>query len=415
MSQHDLYVLGGAQTDFARNWGAEGLGLVDMLREVLPPTFADAQVEASEIEVIHVGNLAGELFAGQAQLGGLVIAAEPALVGRPSTRHEAACASGSTALVAAGADIASGRYDVALVVGLELMRNVPAKTAADHLGTAAWAGREAVDAEYAWPALFAEVADEYDARYGLDHEVLGRFAEIAFANGAANPLAQARDWTFADGSFAEDDTVNPLVEGRLRKTDCGRITDGAAAVVIAGPRYAAEWAAARGIELEHLPRISGFGHRTDTLLLADKLDASRDTDHLFPHLHGTVQDALGRAGLAGIDDIDVVEMHDCFSITGLVTLEHLGLVEGGKGGEVVLDGSIERDGRLPVNPGGGLLAAGHPVGATGVRMVLDASRQVTGTAGEQQIEGARRVLTVNVGGSFTTAVSFVVESGAEAV
>ncbi|KAA1380094.1 acetyl-CoA acetyltransferase [Aeromicrobium fastidiosum] len=409
---HDLYVLGGAQTDFARNWAKEGLGLLDMLTEVLPATFADAQVPSSEVQVVHVGNLAGELFAGQAQLGGLVAAADPGLVGLPSTRHEAACASGSTALVAAGADIASGRYDVALVVGLELMRNVSAKQAADHLGTAAWAGREAVDAEYAWPALFAEVADEYEVRYGLDHAVLGRFAEIAFANGADNPLAQARDWAFPAGSFAEDDDVNPLVEGRLRKTDCGRITDGAAAVVLAGADYAAEWAAARGLDLEQVPRLSGFGHRTDTLLLADKLDASRGTDHLFPHLHGTIHDAYRRAGLSGIDDVDVVEMHDCFTITGLVTLEHLGLVAGGKGGEVVHDGTIERSGRLPVNPGGGLLAAGHPVGATGVRMVLDATRQVTGRAGATQVDGARRVLTVNVGGSFTTAVAFVVETGA---
>ena len=407
----DLYVLGGAQTDFARNWGAEGLGLIDMLHEVLPATFADAQVDSTEVGVVHVGNLAGELFAGQAQLGGLVAAADAGLVGKPSTRHEAACASGSTALVAAGADIASGRYDVALVVGIELMRNVSAKEAADNLGTAAWAGREAVDAQYAWPALFAEVADEYEIRYGLDHTVLGRFAEIAFANGSRNRLAQTRSWSFPEGSFSEDDQVNPLVEGRLRKTDCGRITDGAAAVVVAGPAYAAEWAAARGVELDQLARISGFGHRTDTLLLADKLAASRSTDHLFPHLRGTVSDALDRAGVAGIEDVDVVEMHDCFSITGLVTLEHLGLVEGGKGGEVVLDGTIEPGGRLPVNPGGGLLSAGHPVGATGVRMVLDATRQVTGTAGPLQVEGARRVLTVNVGGSFTTAVSFVVESG----
>lgn len=406
----DLYILGGAQTDFARNWAKEGLGLIDMLTEVLPATFADAQVDPHEVQVVHVGNLAGELFSGQAQLGGLVAAAEPALIGRPSTRHEAACASGSTAIVAASADIESGRYDVALVVGLELMRNVSAKQAADNLGTAAWAGREAVDAEYAWPALFADVAEEYDKRYDLDHAVLGRFAEIAFANGARNPLAQTRDWAFPDGSFAEDDNVNPLVEGRLRKTDCGRITDGAAAIVIASADYAAEWAATRGLDLEQLPRISGFGHRTDTLLLADKLANSHDGPYLFPHLHGAIHDAYARAGIAGVDDIDVVEMHDCFSITGLVTLEHLGLVEGGKGGEVVHDGTIERSGRLPVNPGGGLLSAGHPVGATGVRMVLDAARQVTGRAGDLQINGAHRVLTVNVGGSFTTAVSFVVEN-----
>jgi len=410
MSQ-DIYVLGGAQTDFARNWTAEGLGLVDMLAEVLPAAFQDARLDPSEVGSVHVGNLAGELFAGQAQLGGMVAAVEPALVGVPSTRHEAACASGSTALVAATADIAAGRHDVTLVVGIELMRNASAKQAADNLASAAWVGREAQSAQYVWPALFADVAAEYDRRYGLDHAVLGRFAEIAFSNGAANPLAQTRDWTFPAGSFDEDDEANPQVEGSLRKTDCGRITDGAAALLIAGREYATSWASAHGMELEDLAVISGYGHRTDTLLLADKFASSAGGEHMFPQLHATIQDAYARAGIKGIDDIDVVEMHDCFTITGLVTLEHLGVVSGGEGGRVIMDGTIERGGRLPVNPGGGLLSAGHPVGATGVRMVLDACRQVTGKAGEQQVEAARRVLTVNVGGSFTTAVSFVVERG----
>lgn len=403
------YVLGGSQTDFARDWTKEGLGLVDMLHEVVPAAFADGDVDPSDVGSVHVGNLAAELFVGQAQLGGMVAAVEPRLIGAPSTRHEAACASGSTALVAAMADIESGRHQVSLVVGVELMRNVTAKEAADNLGSAAWAGREAQLAQYVWPALFAEVADEYERRYGLDHAVLGRFAEIAFANGQDNDLAQTRSWTFPDGAFEENDEVNPLVEGRLRKTDCGRITDGAAAVVLAGEDYATAWAAAHGVDLSDLPVISGYGHRTDTLLLADKFARSADDQHMFPHLQGTIDDAFSRAGVAGIEDIDVVEMHDCFSITGLVTLEHLGLVGGGQGGRVVMDGTIERNGRLPVNPGGGLLAAGHPVGATGVRMVLDATRQVTGRAGAQQIDGARRALTVNVGGSFTTSVAFVVE------
>lgn len=405
----ETYILGGAQTDFARNWTKEGLGLFDMLAEVLPATFSDAKVDAEDVDVVHVGNLASELFTGQAQLGGMVAAAESALVGKPSTRHEAACASGSTALVAACADIESGRYDVALVAGLELMRNVSAKEAADNLGSAAWVGREAQHAEFVWPALFADVAEEYDKRYGLDHSTLGRFAEIAFANGASNPLAQTRDWDFPAGSFEDNDEINPLIEGPLRKTDCGRITDGAAAVVVAGREYASAWAAAHGLALEDLAVISGFGHRTDTLLLADKFARSSGGDHMFPELFQTILDAYTRAGISGIEDIDVVEMHDCFSITGLVTLEHIGLVDGGSGRDVVFDGTIEKHGKLPVNPGGGLLSAGHPVGATGVRMALDACKQVTEAAGAIQVDGARRVLTVNVGGSFTTAVSFVIE------
>jgi len=409
-----VYVLGGAQTDFARNWSKEGLGLVDMFAETVPAALADARVDDREVGVIHVSNLAGELFAGQAQLGGMVVAAVPGLDGLPSTRHEAACASGSTAILAASADIESGRYDVALVVGVELMRNVSAQTAAEYLGTAAWAGREALGVKYPWPALFADIAQEYARRYGLDHAHLGRFAEIAFGNGSRNGLAQTRDWDFPAGSFDENDEVNPIVEGMLRKTDCGRITDGGAAVVLAGPKFAQAWAQRTGADLDQEATIAGFGHRTATLLLADKLAQSADRDYLFPHLRGAVEDAYRRAGLDGVADLDVAEIHDCFTINGLVTLEHIGLADPGKGGEVVMDGSIERGGRLPVNPSGGLMSQGHPVGATGVRMVLDSARQVTGRAGDHQVDNARRALTVNIGGSFTTAVATVVVRGSGA-
>lgn len=408
---HPVYVLGGAQTDFARNWSKEGLGLVDMFAETVPAALADARVDDREVGVIHVSNLAGELFAGQSQLGGMVIAAVPGLDGLPSTRHEAACASGSTAVLAACAEIESGRYDVALVVGVELMRNVSAQTAAEYLGTAAWAGREALEVKYPWPALFADIAVEYERRYGLDHAHLGRFAEIAFGNGSRNGLAQTRDWDFPAGSFDENDEVNPIVEGMLRKTDCGRITDGAAAVVLAGPKFARAWAQRTGADLDQEATIAGFGHRTATLLLADKLAQSAEQDYLFPHLRGAVEDAYRRAGISGVADLDVAEIHDCFTINGLVTLEHIGLAAPGKGGEAVMDGSIELGGRLPLNPSGGLMSHGHPVGATGVRMVLDAARQVTGRAGDHQVDNARRALTVNIGGSFTTAVSTVVTRG----
>lgn len=406
-----VYVLGGARTDFARKWSKEGLGIFDMFSEVIPATLAEAGLDATGIGVVHVGNLAGELFTGQAQLGGMVVAAEPGLDGVPTTRHEAACASGSTAVLAASADIAAGRYDAALVVGVELMRNVSAKQAADNLGSAAWAGREAQDATYAWPALFADIAEEYDTRYGLDPAHLGRFAHIAFANAQGNDLAQTRDWRFDESSFACDDEANPLVEGMLRKTDCGRITDGAAGVVLVSERFARQWAERTGADLDAQAVLAGFGHRTSTLLLADKLTQSADEEYLFPHLAGAVDDAYSRAGLNGVEDLDVAEIHDCFTINGIVTIEHMGLAKPGTGGTAVAEGAIDRDGRLPVNPGGGLLADGHPVGATGVRMVLDAANQVTGRAGAQQIDGARTALTVNVGGSFTTAVSTVVTRG----
>lgn len=407
-----VYVLGGAQTDFARNFTKEGGGLFEMFAEIVPSALTDAEVDAGQVEVAHVGNLAGELFTGQAQLGGLLVAAIPELDGVASTRHEAACASGSTAVLAAAADLESGRYDLALVIGAELMRNTSGQTAAEYLGSAAWVGHEALTAKFPWPALFADVAETYDSRYGLDHQHLGAFAENAFTNAARNPLAQSRDWAFPPGSFGADDVVNPVVEGRLRKNDCGRITDGAAAVLLASPQFAAEWARKRGKTLDDIPVLSGFGHRTAHLSLAGKLERGTGNDYLFPQLRGAITDAYRRAAIAGPEDLDLVELHDCFTITGLVAIEHLGAAEPGKGGELIASGGIARDGELPVNPSGGLIGLGHPVGATGVRMVHDAARQVAGMAGETQIEDARTAMTLNVGGSFTTVVATVVTRGA---
>ncbi|EMD24576.1 acetyl-CoA acetyltransferase [Amycolatopsis azurea] len=403
-----VFVLGGAQTDFARNFAKEGGGLYEMFAEVVPDALVDAQVETGDIGVAHVANLAAELFTGQAHLGGLLVAAIPDLDGVPSVRHEAACASGGTAVLAASADIESGRYHVALVTGLELMRNTDARTAAEHLGSAAWVGEEAQTAEFPWPALFSDVADVYDWRYGLDPAHLGLFARNAFANAALNPMAQARDWNFPDGSFDQDDRLNPVVTGVLRKNDCGRISDGAAAIVLASPEFAADWAKRTGRDLAEVPRLAGFGHRTAHLSLRGKLDRAEGHEYLFPHLRGAVVDAYWRAKVSGPEEIDVVELHDCFTITALVALEHLGAAPPGAAGRLIESGGIARDGVLPVNPGGGLLGLGHPVGATGVRMVHDAARQVAGTAGPLQIDGVRNVLTLNVGGSFTTVVAMVV-------
>jgi acetyl-CoA C-acetyltransferase len=395
-----VHVLGGCQTDFA----ARADGLYPLVEEAVLGALEATGVPASDVEVAHVGNLAGELFGGQAQLGGFVNTALPALAEVPTARHEAACASGSVAVLAAMAELAAGRYDLALVTGVELMRNVGGKVAAEHLGAAAWVGREATDAAFPWPHLFGVIADEYAHRWGLDHAHLGRIAELNLGNARRNPRAQARDWTFPPGAFGTDDALNPVVDGRLRKQDCGRITDGAAAVLLASDAYL------RRSGRESAARITGWGHRGAPMLLADKLARAEPGGYLFPHLRRAVTDAYGRAGIDGPADLDVVELHDCFTITEYAALDHLGITPPGQGWRAIESGVIEPGGALPVNPSGGLIGAGHPVGATGVRMLLDAYRQVTGGAGEYQVDAARRAATLNVGGSFTTAVTFVVES-----
>jgi acetyl-CoA C-acetyltransferase len=404
-----VYVLGGEQTDFARNWAREGLGLQDVIRETALSALEAADVDPAEIETAHVGNFAAELFCRQGHLGGLLAAAHPRFAGLPCARHEAACASGSIAVLAATAELEAGRYGTALVLGVEQMRNVPGRTAAEYIGAPAmWSGHECQGVEFPWPHQFGQLGDEYDRRFGLRAEHLRAIARQNFANARRNPRAQTRSWSFGERSFEDDDEQNPVVDGRIRKQDCGQITDGAAALVLASPARAAEWARRRGRRLEELPRILGFGHRTAPISLAEKLRASESSHFVFPHVRGAIEDALRRASLPGVEAVDALEVHDCFTTTEYMAIDHFGITPPGQSWKAIEEGWIAPGGRIPVNPSGGLIGAGHPVGATGVRMLLDASRQVAGAAGETQVEGARRVATLNIGGSATTTVSFVV-------
>jgi acetyl-CoA C-acetyltransferase len=404
-----VYILGGWQSDFSANWSRQGIDIADAFAEAVNQGLAATALDADEIDTGHVGNFTAELFAGQGLLGGFFGLVDPAFDGLPTARHEAACASGSVAILAATAEIEAGRYDLACVVGIEQMRNVPGKTAAEYLGAAAWNGHEFGDAEFVWPRAFSDLAEEYDRRHGLRYEHLMRIAEINFGNAKRNPNAQTRGYSFSPESFTANDQANPVVEGRTRKMDCGQVTDGSAVVFLASPERAAGYAAKRGIALNSLPRISGWGHRSAPISYARKIKNSEGQPYVFPQVRRAIVDARARAGLRDIAQIDAVETHDCFTATEYMEIDHLGITEPGKGWQAIEDGSIEMGGRLPVNPSGGLIGLGHPVGATGVRMLLDAHKQVTGSAGNYQVEGARRVQTLNIGGSTTTSVSFIVE------
>jgi len=413
MDARRVYVLGGWQTDFARNFAREGEEIFDVIRETALEALAVADLETADVETAHFGKFTTELFCRQGHLGGLLAAAHPAFAGLPIGRHEAACASGSIAALAAGAEIEAGRYGMALVVGVEQMRNVPGDVAADYIGAPAlWSGHECTDVKFPWPHQFGLLGDEYDRRYGLRDEHLAAIARQNFDNARRNPNAQTRRWTLEPASFAADDETNPVIDGRIRKHDCGQITDGAAAVVLASGERAAEYARRRGIALESIPYLRGFGHRTAPIAYAAKVEASRDEAYVFPHVRGTVEDALGRAGLPDVFSLDAVEVHDCFTTTEYMAIDHLGITAPGESWKAIEEGVIAPTGRLPVNPSGGLIGLGHPVGATGVRMLLDAWKQVAGQAGACQVEGARQVGTLNIGGSATTTVSFVVSRDA---
>ena len=409
---NNVYILGGTQSDFSRNWAREGLEIYDMFSEALDGAIKDAGIEPAQIEVGHVGNFVGELFTGQGLINGFFGQRYPELSAIPTSRHEAACASGSIAMLSAMRDIEAGHYDVACVLGLELMRNVNGKTGAEYLGAAAWQGHEATDCDYPWPHLFDRITQEYQQRHGIRGEHLARIAEINFGNARNNPNAQTRDWQFPPGCFSQDDALNPVIEGRVRKMDCGQITDGAACVVLASEQAARDHAAKHGLKLADIPRIKGWGHRSAPILLERKLQLSAGMPLLFPHVQTMMNDALRRGGFAHISDLDALETHDCFSVTEYMAIDHSGLTAPGESWKAVEDGRITRDGDFPINPSGGLIGLGHPVGATGVRMALDCARQVSGRAGACQLPKAENMATFNLGGSATTCVSLIVGVGA---
>ncbi|TQK28793.1 acetyl-CoA acetyltransferase [Arthrobacter sp. SLBN-53] len=394
----NVWILGGYQSDFARNVQREGGDLGTLTAEVVRETLAAAHTRAADIGVIHMANAFGELFAHQGHLGAMPASVEPDLWGTPAARHEAACASGSAAVLAAIADLRSGAYPSALVLGVELEKTVPGDIAARHLGAAAWTGHEGRDATFMWPSMFSRVADEYDRRYGIDDVHLDAISTLNYANARSNPNAQTRSWRI-------DPESNPVVEGRIRRLDCSQMTDGGAGLVLVSDEYLRDHPDAHPIAV-----IAGWGHRTVGLGLAQKLD--RSDEYLFPHVRLAVQDAFARAEV-DLDTLDGFEVHDCFTPSEYLAIDHIGLTGPGESWKAIENGEIALGGRLPINPSGGLIGGGHPVGATGIRMILDAARQVSGTAGEYQVDGARSFGTLNFGGSTATTISFVIGSAEE--
>jgi acetyl-CoA C-acetyltransferase len=403
-----IYILGGYQTDFARNWTKESKHIMAMIREAVSGGLDATGIDPGEIEVGHVGNFAAELYAMQGHLGAFLVDVDPALSGLPTSRHEAACASGSIAVNAASAEIEAGRYDLAMVVGVEQMKTVDPKTGGDYLGTAAWYELEAEGVDFPFPKLFGRLGDEYDKRFGLKEEHLAHISAVNYSNAKLNPLAQTRSWYMSEDHANATDKFNSIIGGRIKVSDCSQVTDGAVSLFLASEKAATEYAKKRGIELGSIPKILGWGHHTAPIEFTTKVAESRDNPYVLPHTRQAIVDAFRRAGINDVWQIDAIETHDCFTTSEYMAIDHFGLTKPGESWKAVEDGTIELGGKLPINPSGGLIGAGHPVGATGCRQLLDAYRQTTGSAGEYQVENSTRVATLNIGGSGTTSCCFVV-------
>ena len=402
------YILGGFQTDFARNWTKEGKGIAAMIREVLDGGFSNTGIDLREVDTVHVGNFAGELYTMQAHLGSFVCNYHPALRGIPTSRHEAACASSSIATLMARAEIEAGIYDLSLVVGVELMKSVDSQTGGAYLGTAGWYEKECDGIDFPFPKLFDRLYDVYDEKYGVKYEHLARVSTINYDNAKRNPNAQTRDWYMNYRHACSSGNYNRVIGKRLRASDCSQVTDGAAVLFLASGEYTSRYAKQRDLDIEKIPYIQGWGHRTAPILFDDKAEEAREHEYALPHTRAAITDAYNRAGISGPSDLSCIETHDCFSITEYAAIEHFGLAAPGEAYKRLEDGTIEMGGSCPVNPSGGLIGCGHPVGATGARQLLDGYRQIAGGAGAYQVEEAKRIAILNIGGSATTNVVHII-------
>ncbi len=392
-----------------------------MLREVVEDGLNSVGLDYEEIQHLNqknkigvfVGNFNAEQYANQGHLGAFLTEVHPAFYGVPGARYEAACASGSVALHSARAHIEAEDYDVAVVVGLEIMKTVDATIGGDFLGTAAYYELEAKGIEFPFPKLFGKLADLIVERNsGVSEErIMQNLAEISrinYANAKKNKKAQTRSW-FMDGHHAQErgGSFNASVGGRLCITDCSQVTDGASLLVLANQTYTKDFLKKHKNSTKKIAALKGWGHRVAPLQFRKKAKESENSPYILPWTRKAVLDAYKRANL-DIDKIDVIETHDCFTSSEYAAISAFGITNPGEEYKAIEEGKIEITGSKPINPSGGLIGAGHPVGASGVRMALDIYKQVTNQAEDYQVKAPKNGLSLNIGGSATTNMTFVI-------
>jgi acetyl-CoA C-acetyltransferase len=359
--------------------------------KVANEALADAGVAAADVDEIVLGHFnAG--FSPQDFTASLVLQADPNLRFKPATRVENACATGSAAIHQGLNAIAARRARHVLVVGVEKMTEVTGAAIGDILIKCSYVKDEG-EIEGGFAGIFGRIAQTYFQRYGDKSDALARIAAKNHKNGAVNPLAQMQK----DLGYEFCRTVsekNPLVAGPLRRTDCSLVSDGAAAVVLAD---------------------------VETALAADKAVVFRAAEQVNDYLPMSKRDitafegpalafrrALDHAGI-GLDDLSFAEVHDCFTIAELLIYEAIGLAPPGQGERAIHEGWTAKDGKLPINPSGGLKAKGHPIGATGVSMHVLAAMQLTGTAGGMQVKDATLAGVFNMGGAAVANYASILE------
>ncbi|CTQ52506.1 3-ketoacyl-CoA thiolase [Roseibium album] len=341
----------------------------------------DAGIAPEDVDEILLGHFnAG--FSPQDFTASLVLQADPALRFKPATRVENACATGSAAVHQGVRAIASGDARFVLVVGVEQMTTTPGPEIGKNLLKASYLKEEG-DIPAGFAGVFGKIADAYFQKHGDQSDALAKIAAKNHKNGVSNPYAQMRKDLGFEFCRAESEK-NPFVAGPLKRTDCSLVSDGAAALVLTDP--------ATALGMKKAVAFRGMSHVQDFLPMS-KRDILK-----FEGCSRAWGEALGDANLA-LEDLSFVETHDCFTIAELIEYEAMGLTPEGEGARAILEGWTEKDGKLPVNPSGGLKAKGHPIGATGVSMHVLTAMQLTDTAGDIQIKNAEIGGIFNMGGA----------------
>lgn len=378
-------------------------GLEELLTRALQGLFAQG-LNPKLVTRGYIGNFAGELFNQQGHLGAMVSRAVPELAGVGMARVEGACASGGLAMVSAAEAISAG-HDVALVAGAECQTTVRAREGAEYLARAAHFAQERGIDEFTFPALFARRAKAYHETYGMPYSDTAYFTMKAMDNARLNPLAHmvANDWTLAkaqgDGDANPHFLANPDLKEALKVSDCSQVTDGAAALLLASE----EGLAQLGVNRSQAIRLRSYHLATQPLgQTANPLRL----DGAALAFRKAFEDAK-----IGVDDLEVAEVHDCFTIAECLMMEAMGLEKPGHGVSAVTSGKTTLGGSLPVNTGGGLLGYGHPVGATGVKQVIEIFRQMKGLCGAYQLSDRPSLGAVaNMGGDDRTTYVAVLEN-----
>lgn len=371
-------IVGWAHTPFGK---LDAISVESLIVRVTREALDHAGLNPSDVDEIVLGHF-GSGFSPQDFTASLVLQASDDLRFKPATRVENACATGSAAVHQAIKSINAKAARIVLVVGVEQMTATPGPEIGKTLLRASYLAEEG-DTPNGFAGVFGNIAATYFQRHGDQSDALAMISAKNHFNGVSNPYAQIRK-DFGFDFCRNESEKNPFVAGPLKRTDCSLVSDGAAALVIVDQEI-----------VDQFPRAIGFratAHVNDFLPLS-KRDILR-----FEGCATAWRQALDKGGVT-LDDLSFVETHDCFTIAELLEYEAMGLTAEGQGARAIKEGWTRKDGKLPVNASGGLKAKGHPIGATGVSMHALTAMQLTGEAGDMQIQGAKLGGIFNMGGA----------------